>query len=89
MKLLSFLEGNLASRSNRKCSRRCKNGWHGAISGHTWVWFWLLRILQVIPISSTKSGQLQKWESTQSHGMSGKQLSELAFQPQGKMWLWL
>ncbi|KAF3825170.1 hypothetical protein GH733_005804 [Mirounga leonina] len=35
LKLLSLLEGNLPSRSSRKCSRRWKNGWHWVTSGHT------------------------------------------------------
>ena len=35
MKLLSFLEGNLPSRSSRKCSRRWKSGWRQATNGRT------------------------------------------------------
>lgn len=61
MKLLSFLEGNLLSRSSRKFGRRWKSGWRLATNGHTWAWFWLERILQVSPMSSTKPEQLPAW----------------------------
>lgn len=51
----------LLSRSSRKCGRRWKSGWRQATSGHTWAWFWLERILQVSPMSSTKPELLPAW----------------------------